>query len=145
MGETTGTGSPADEATWDGSRVRKLRRYLDETQAAFAERLGTRQQTVSEWERGKSHPRRMARRLLQLVAQSEGFCAAPGSVLPGSAVPGSAAPGSAVTGSAAPFERVEAVEAVASTARGSDGAEAELEESGDGAQREAGTDQRDGP
>ena len=139
MGETTGTGSPADEATWDGSRVRKLRRYLDETQAAFAERLGTRQQTVSEWERGKSHPRRMARRLLQLVAQSEGFCAAPGSVLPGSAVPGSAIPGSA-----APFERVQAVEAVASTARGSDGAEAELEESGGGAQRAAGTDQRDG-
>ena len=107
MGETSGTGPSADEATWDRGRVRKLRRYLDDTQAAFAERLGTRQQTVSEWERGASHPRRMARRLLQLVAESEGFYVVPRSVVSGSVVSGGtassgAAPGSIVPGDAVP-------------------------------------------
>ena len=36
-------------------------------------RLGTRQQTVSEWETGSSHPRAMARRLLHIVAEEGGF------------------------------------------------------------------------
>lgn len=64
------------DAAWGGEaaaeRVRALRRRLGETQAAFAERLGTNQQTVSEWERGARRPRRMARRLLTLVAERSG-------------------------------------------------------------------------
>lgn len=53
--------------------MRLLRDHLDETQGELAERLGTRQQTVSEWETGHSAPRRMSRRLLQLVAEESGF------------------------------------------------------------------------
>ena len=57
---------------WDAGRVRRLRGHVGETQREFAERLGTRQQTVSEWERGASAPRRMARRLLRMVAEEQG-------------------------------------------------------------------------
>lgn len=58
---------------WDASRVRRLRGHLGDTQREFAERLGTRQQTVSEWETGASSPRAMARRLLGMVAEERGF------------------------------------------------------------------------
>jgi DNA-binding transcriptional regulator YiaG len=58
---------------WDAGRVRRLRGHLGATQSEFAERLGTRQQTVSEWETGASRPRAMARRLLHLVAEERGF------------------------------------------------------------------------
>ena len=63
-------------ASWDGWRVRQLRGHVGETQREFAERLGTRQQTVSEWETGASSPRAMARRLLHLVAEERGFYSA---------------------------------------------------------------------
>ena len=66
------------EGEWDAGRVRRLRRYLGESQAAFAERVGTRQQTVSEWETGTSTPRRMSRRLLHLIAEEQGFYDASG-------------------------------------------------------------------
>jgi len=65
-----------DPARWDSERVRLLRDHLAETQGELAERLGTRQQTVSEWETGQSAPRRMSRRLLQLVAEESGFYSA---------------------------------------------------------------------
>ena len=61
---------------WDGARVRQLRRFLGASQTELAERLGTRQQTVSEWETGTSRPRRMSRRLLHLVAETSGYYAA---------------------------------------------------------------------
>lgn len=65
-------GRPGDE--WaSGRRVRRLRRHLGETQASFADRLGTNQQTVSEWETGARRPRRMAQRLLHLVAEQAGY------------------------------------------------------------------------
>lgn len=60
------------EGGWDTEGIRRLRETLGDTQQAFAERLGTRQQTVSEWERGTSRPGRMARRLLHLVAEQHG-------------------------------------------------------------------------
>lgn len=66
-------------ADWNGDEVRRLRGYLGDTQAELAARLGTRQQTVSEWETGSSHPRRMARRLLHLLAEERGFYSADGS------------------------------------------------------------------
>ena len=79
-GRAEQAGRPAagrPEAGWGaaeaGGRVRALRGYLGETQAAFADRLGTNQQTVSEWERGARRPRRMAQRLLQLVAEQAAF------------------------------------------------------------------------
>ena len=66
-------GQQRGEEWASGRRVRRLRRHLGETQAAFADRLGTNQQTVSEWERGARQPRRMARRLLYLVAEQAGY------------------------------------------------------------------------
>lgn len=66
--------APPDRA-WDGERVRELRAALGDSQHAFAQRLGTRQQTVSEWERGARRPRRMAQRLLALLAEEHGVYA----------------------------------------------------------------------
>lgn len=68
--------SPADGAdrdAWDAGGVRSLRGHLRASQSELAARLGTRQQTVSEWETGVSRPRRMSRRLLRLVAEESGF------------------------------------------------------------------------
>jgi DNA-binding transcriptional regulator YiaG len=65
-----GYGTSADD--WRPEHIRALRVHLGDSQEAFAARLGTRQQTVSEWERGASAPRRMARRLLRLVAEEQG-------------------------------------------------------------------------
>ena len=65
--------SDARPAEWNAKRVARLRRHLGETQQAFGTRLGTRQQTVSEWETGASRPQRMSRRLLHLVAEEAGF------------------------------------------------------------------------
>ena len=42
------------------------------TQAELADRIGTRQQTISEWETGASTPRRMSQRLLRMVAEEAG-------------------------------------------------------------------------
>lgn len=62
-----------DADHWDAERVRALRNWLEASQAAMAEQIGTRQQTVSEWETGSSQPRRMSRRLLHFVAEESGF------------------------------------------------------------------------
>src|SRR3990172_5619915 len=43
--------------TWDAAGVRALRRHLSLTQQELADELGTRQQTISEWERGMYRPR----------------------------------------------------------------------------------------
>ena len=69
---------------WSPDAIRGLRDHLGDTQQAFAGRLGTRQQTVSEWERSSSRPRRMAQRLLHMVAEESGFYdAASGDSTPG--------------------------------------------------------------
>lgn len=62
-----------DRDEWDAERVRTLRAWLASSQAELADRIGTRQQTVSEWETGSSEPRRMSRRLLRMVAEDSGF------------------------------------------------------------------------
>lgn len=78
MGETDER-TAAEAARWSAESVRALRVRRGENQQQFAERLGTRQQTVSEWERGSSHPRRMAQRLLTLLAEeSPAYLATPG-------------------------------------------------------------------
>ncbi len=66
-------GGPDAWDAWDAEHVRGLRRHLGASQSVFADRLGTRQQTVSEWETGSSRPRRMSRRLLHLVAEESGY------------------------------------------------------------------------
>jgi DNA-binding transcriptional regulator YiaG len=58
---------------WDGPGVRALRRHMRLTQAKLAEELGTRQQTISEWEIGMYRPRGTSATLLTLVAERSGF------------------------------------------------------------------------
>ena len=58
---------------WDGQQVRALRQHLKLTQARLADELGTRQQTISEWETGMYKPRETSATLLTLVAERSGF------------------------------------------------------------------------
>jgi DNA-binding transcriptional regulator YiaG len=58
---------------WDGRRIHALRQHLRLTQAKLADELGTRQQTISEWETGMYKPRGTASTLLTLVAERSGF------------------------------------------------------------------------
>jgi DNA-binding transcriptional regulator YiaG len=58
---------------WDAVGVRALRRHLGLTQQELADELGTRQQTISEWERGLYRPRGASARLLTLVAERADF------------------------------------------------------------------------
>jgi DNA-binding transcriptional regulator YiaG len=53
--------------------VHALRRHLRLTQQELADELGTRQQTISEWERGLYRPRGASARLLTLVAERADF------------------------------------------------------------------------
>jgi DNA-binding transcriptional regulator YiaG len=58
---------------WDKSKIYKLRKHLGMTQAKMAENLGTRQQTISEWEMGLYKPRGMSLTLLNMVAEKSNF------------------------------------------------------------------------
>ena len=58
---------------WDGQGIRALREHLGLTQQGMADELGTRQQTISEWEREMYHPRGTSVRLLSIVAERAGF------------------------------------------------------------------------
>lgn len=61
---------------WDAKSIRALREYLGWTQKALASELGTRQQTISEWETGVYQPRGASLTLLAWLAERVGF--APG-------------------------------------------------------------------
>ena len=56
------------EATPEGW-VRNLRRRSGLSQAAFARRLGVRQQTVSEWETGRYAPRGASLTVLRMFEE----------------------------------------------------------------------------
>ena len=58
---------------WTADQVRALRRRLSLSQQRLAEELGTRQQTVSEWETGRYRPRGASARLLGIIAERAGF------------------------------------------------------------------------
>ena len=62
---------------WDAARVRALRRYMGLSQDALAAEMGTRQQTVSEWETGRYQPRGASARLLSIIAERAGFAYEP--------------------------------------------------------------------
>lgn len=64
---------PRRKPVWDADGVRALRRHLKLTQEEMARELGTRQQTVSEWETGMYRPRGISERLLSLIAERAGF------------------------------------------------------------------------
>jgi DNA-binding transcriptional regulator YiaG len=62
-----------EETKWNKSSIYKLRKHLGMTQAKMAENLGTRQQTISEWEIGMYKPRGMSVTLLNMVAEKSNF------------------------------------------------------------------------
>ena len=63
----------AKRTEWDSQRIRALRNHLGLTQSELAERLGTRQQTISEWEIGMYQPRGASATLLSIVAERAKF------------------------------------------------------------------------
>lgn len=62
-----------DVVQWDGELVRALRHHMGLTQTEFAQELGVRQQTVSEWEKGVYTPTRASAKHLMLVAEKAQF------------------------------------------------------------------------
>jgi DNA-binding XRE family transcriptional regulator len=62
-----------DIVLWDADLVKALRHYMGMNQEQFAQELGVRQPTVSEWETGAYEPRRSSSKLLTLVAEKAGF------------------------------------------------------------------------
>jgi len=58
---------------WGKEEIRALRKHLSLTQVKLAEELGTRQQTISEWEKGMYQPRGASATLLNIVAERSGF------------------------------------------------------------------------
>ena len=67
------TKNRASQPQWDGERIQALRCHLNLTQRQLAERLGTRQQTISEWETGRYKPRGTSSTLLSIIAERAEF------------------------------------------------------------------------
>ncbi|MFC1951847.1 helix-turn-helix domain-containing protein [Chloroflexota bacterium] len=62
-----------DRPQWDSERIHALRCHLELTQHELAERLGTRQQTISEWETDIYKPRGTSATLLSIIAEQAKF------------------------------------------------------------------------
>ena len=58
---------------WDSRRIQALRHHLGLTQSELSGRLGTRQQTISEWETGMYKPRGASATLLSIIAEQAKF------------------------------------------------------------------------
>jgi len=58
---------------WDKQLIKALRQHLELTQTELGEELGTRQQTISEWETGMYKPRGLSVTLLTIVSERTGF------------------------------------------------------------------------
>jgi DNA-binding transcriptional regulator YiaG len=58
---------------WNACTIKALRQHMGLTQKEMSEELGTRQQTISEWETGMYKPRGATRTLLNIIAERAGF------------------------------------------------------------------------
>jgi DNA-binding transcriptional regulator YiaG len=58
---------------WNSETIKALRLQMGFSQKEFAEELGVRQQTVSEWETSVYEPTRATSKLLSMVAEKAGF------------------------------------------------------------------------
>jgi DNA-binding transcriptional regulator YiaG len=58
---------------WDKDSIQALRSHMGLTQQEMAGTMGTRQQTISEWETGMYSPRGASATLLNLIAEKAGF------------------------------------------------------------------------
>ena len=65
--------SKLNRPQWDGEHIQALRQHLGLTQRELADRLGTRQQTISEWETGMYNPRGASATLLSIIAERAKF------------------------------------------------------------------------
>ena len=63
----------ASRQQWDSNRIQALRCHLDLTQHELADRLGTRQQTISECETAMYQPRGASSTLLPIIAERAQF------------------------------------------------------------------------
>ena len=62
-----------NRVAWNSQRIQALRRHLGLTQRKLADNLGTRQQTISEWETGMYRPRGTSATLLSIIAERANF------------------------------------------------------------------------
>lgn len=62
-----------DTVHWNADLIKAMRLHMNLTQAEFAQQLGVRQQTVSEWENSAYEPTRATSKHLTLVAEQTGF------------------------------------------------------------------------
>ena len=58
---------------WQQDAIKALRKHMSLTQAQFAQELGVRRQTVSEWENGVYDPDRSTTKFLELIAKQTDF------------------------------------------------------------------------
>ncbi len=63
----------APKKDWDSQRIQALRQHMGLTQRELAAQLGTRQQTISEWETGMYRPRGASATLLSIIAERSKF------------------------------------------------------------------------
>ena len=70
-----------EKRQWLSEKVRALRRHLDLTQDELARQMGTRQQTISEWETGAYAPRGASATLLNVIAERADFAYSEGAAL----------------------------------------------------------------
>jgi len=61
------------EIVWQQDAIRALRKHMNMTQSQFAEELGVRRQTISEWENGVYDPDRSTSKFLKLIAKNTHF------------------------------------------------------------------------
>ncbi len=61
------------EIVWQQDAIKALRKYMNLTQSEFAQALGVRRQTVSEWENGVYEPDRSTMKFLELIAKQSDF------------------------------------------------------------------------
>jgi DNA-binding transcriptional regulator YiaG len=61
------------KSNWNYQSIRALRKHLGLTQSALASELGTRQQTISDWEIGMYEPRGTSVKLLNIIAERASF------------------------------------------------------------------------
>lgn len=62
-----------DTVLWNGELIKGLRHHLGMNQAQLAEKLGVRQQTISEWETGIYTPSLKTSKYLDLIAKEVQF------------------------------------------------------------------------
>jgi DNA-binding transcriptional regulator YiaG len=63
----------AKRPIWNKESIQALRSHMGLTQQEMAGKMGTRQQTISEWETGMYSPRGASATLLYMLAEKAGF------------------------------------------------------------------------